>query len=157
MALGCAMPDLGRAEPGAFPTADRTNRELKRCLASAATFEDVTGLPVRWCADPVGEAAMDVKERRGSPRRRVLKGAIIAYGDRKMTLPCTVRNLSATGARVRIEVAVSAPDNFILFIEMDGIEVDCEVVNRSGTDLGVKFISPTRPVKPKRQIVRGIR
>jgi PilZ domain len=98
---------------------------------------------------------MDGNERRGSPRRRVLKGAIIAYGDRKITLPCTVRNLSASGARVRIEAAVSAPDNFILFIEMDGIEVDCEVVNRSGKDLGVKFISPTRAVKPKRtQIVK---
>jgi hypothetical protein len=100
---------------------------------------------------------MDSKERRGSPRRRVLKGAIIAYGDRKITLPCTVRNLSATGARVRIEASVSAPDSFILFIEMDGIEVDCEVIHRSDKDLGVKFVSPKRPVKPKRQIVKGIR
>jgi PilZ domain len=100
---------------------------------------------------------MDDKERRAAPRRRVLKGAIIAYGDRKMSLPCTVRNLSTTGARVRIEDAVSAPDSFILFIEMDGIEVDCEVVHRSDKDLGVKFVSPTRSVKPKRQIVKGVR
>jgi hypothetical protein len=100
---------------------------------------------------------MDSKERRASPRRRVLKGAIIAYGDRKMSLPCTVRNLSATGARVRIEAAVSAPDSFILFIEMDAIEVDCEVVHRSEKDLGVKFVSPTRPVKRKRQIGKSIR
>jgi hypothetical protein len=58
---------------------------------------------------------------------------------------------------VRIEAAVSAPDAFILFIEMDGIEVDCEVVHRSEKDLGVKFVSATRSVNPKRQIVKGIR
>lgn len=46
-------------------------------------------------------------------------------------------------------------DAFILF--MDGIEVDREVVHCSERDLGVKFVSPTRSVKPIRQIAKGIR
>ena len=62
------------------------------------------------------------KERRGSPRRRVLKGSIILFNDRHSTLPCTVRDLSATGARVRVESSVTAPDAFILLIELDGFE-----------------------------------
>jgi hypothetical protein len=99
---------------------------------------------------------MEGKERRGSPRRRVLKGAIILYSDRHITLPCSVRDLSATGARVRAEGSVAAPDKFILMIELDGFEADCEVVTRSGKDLGVKFVSAPRAVRPKRvQIVKG--
>ncbi len=101
---------------------------------------------------------MDSKERRGSPRRRVLKGAIVAYNDRHITLPCTVRDLSTSGARVRVEGSVAAPDRFILMIEQDGFEADCEVVNRRANDLGVKFVSTPRTVKPKRvQIVKGTR
>jgi hypothetical protein len=100
----------------------------------------------------------DRKERRGSQRRRVLKGAILAYNDRHTTLPCAVRDLSDTGARLRVEGSVAAPDTFILVVELDGFEVDCGVANRSGKDLGVKFVSPRRKVKPKRlQIVKAIR
>jgi hypothetical protein len=98
------------------------------------------------------------KERRGSSRRRVLKGAIILYHDRHSTLPCTVRDLSATGARLRIEAAVTAPDHFILIVELDGIEADCEVVHRRAKELGVKFVATPRSVKPRRvQIIKPIK
>jgi hypothetical protein len=98
------------------------------------------------------------KERRSSPRRRVLKGAIVLYGNRNITLPCMVRDLSDSGARIRVEGSIAAPDKFILMIELDGFEADCEVVNRSGKDLGVKFVSPPRAVKARRvQIVKGTR
>ncbi len=97
-------------------------------------------------------------ERRGSPRRRVLKGSIILFNDRHSTLPCTVRDLSATGARVRVESSVTAPDTFVLVIELDGFEADCEVVHRRAKDLGVRFTSPPRTVKPRRvQIVKALR
>jgi len=100
----------------------------------------------------------NTKERRGAPRRRVLKGAIIAYNDRHATLPCTARDLSASGARLRLEGSVVAPDKFLLVIELDGFEVDCEVVRRSGKELAVRFVSLPRSVPPKRvQIVRPLR
>ena len=98
------------------------------------------------------------KERRGSPRRRVLRGSIILFNDRNSTIPCTVRDLSASGARLRVEAAVRVPDSFILVIELDGFEADCEVVHRLPKDLGVRFTSPPRTVKPRRvQIVKPIR
>jgi hypothetical protein len=98
------------------------------------------------------------KERRGAPRRRVLKAGIMAFNDRFSTLPCTVRDVSAGGARLRTEATVVPPDKFVLIIELDGFEADCEVVSRRGRELGVKFVAPPRAVKPKRvQIVKPIR
>ena len=98
------------------------------------------------------------KDRRGASRRRVLKGGIILFNDRYSTLSCTVRDLSPSGARLRVDSSVTAPDTFILVIELDGFEADCVVVNRSGKEVGVKFVSPPRAVKPRRaQIVKVIR
>jgi hypothetical protein len=98
------------------------------------------------------------KERRNAPRRRVLKGSIAAFNDRHSTLPCSVRDLSATGARIRVEAAAVPPDRFVLIIELDGFEADCEVVNRRGRDIGVRFLSPARTVKPRRtQVVKALR
>ncbi len=87
------------------------------------------------------------KERRTSPRRRILKGAIATFQDRRFTVACTVRDLSATGARLRVEGSVPAPDKFVLVIEADHSEADCEVVSRKGKDIGVRFVSPPRTVK----------
>jgi hypothetical protein len=83
------------------------------------------------------------EDKRGSPRRRLLKGGIITFNDRRSTLSCTVRDLSATGAHLGVH-SIVAPDRFILIIELDGMEADCEVVRRTGKDLRVKFSSPPR-------------
>jgi hypothetical protein len=71
-------------------------------------------------------------------------------------MPCFVRDISDTGARLRMDCSMSPPDTFLVIIELDGIEVDCEVVaNR--LDLAVAFVSPPRKVSPKRaQIVAAL-
>ena len=90
-------------------------------------------------------------EARRAVRRRVLKSGIAAYNDRHITLACTVRDLSATGARVRLEsLAVSLPDTFELLIAMDAFEADCQVVWRKGSEAGIKFIGAPRTVSTKR-------
>lgn len=96
-------------------------------------------------------------EKRRGPRRRVLKGAIVAYNDRRSTISCSVRDISDTGARLRVDGSMHAPDTFLLIIELDGIEADCEVVWRKSPDLAVAFVSPPRKVSPKRaQVVAAI-
>ena len=96
-------------------------------------------------------------ETRSAPRRRILKAGFIAYNDRHSTLPCTVRDLSTTGARLRVNCSVAAPDTFELIIELDGLEVDCHVVWRKATDIGVRFLSAPRIVAAKRvQVVNAI-
>ena len=99
----------------------------------------------------------DGKDERRSLRRRVLKGAIIAYNDRRSTLPCTVRDLSETGARLRADNAISPPDTFTLIIELDGFEADCKVIWRKPPELAVTFVGPLRKVTPRRaQVVTAL-
>lgn len=89
-------------------------------------------------------------DARAAVRRRVLKAGVVAYNDRHVTLPCTVRDLSGTGARVRVEGSISAPDTFELIIDIDGLEAHCQVVWRKSNEIGVRFLGAPRIVAPKR-------
>lgn len=93
------------------------------------------------------------EDQRRAPRRRVLKSGVVAYNDRHATLPCTVRDISATGARVRVDGSISAPDTFELLIPIDGLEANCEAAWRKGNEVGVRFLAAPRMVAPKRQQV----
>jgi hypothetical protein len=107
--------------------------------------------------DPDASADKPRLERRQSPRRRVLKGGVVAFNDRYVTLPCTVRDISDGGARLRIEGSITAPDTFELIIEIDGLEASCEVVSRRGNEVSVRFVSPPRMLPPRRvQVVNAI-
>lgn len=94
------------------------------------------------------------KDPRSSPRRKQLKAGIIAFNGRHSTLPCRVREISGTGARLEVENA-QVPDTFELLIELDGLEADCAVVWRRGSVVGVMFTSPPKVRPPRRvQIVK---
>jgi hypothetical protein len=95
-------------------------------------------------------------EARRERRHRTLKTGIIAFNDRHCTLPCTVRDMSSTGARVRVDGSLNAPDSFDLIIELDGFEAASLVVWRHQNEIGIKFLSPPRKVAPKRaQILKA--
>ena len=103
-------------------------------------------------ADPATSAtASDAADKRSAPRRRVLKGAVAAYNDRHCTIPCIVRDISATGARIRSDGTLTIPDSFELIIDLDGTEADCEVVWRKGIEIGVRFLGVPRRTTPKRR------
>jgi hypothetical protein len=87
---------------------------------------------------------------RAAPRRKVLKAAIAASNNRHLTVSCTVKDLSATGARLRVDNTVSIPDTFELLIPLDGLEANCEVVWRKSNEAGVKFLGAPRMVSAKR-------
>ena len=98
-----------------------------------------------------------IHERRQSPRRRVLKGGVVAFNDRYVRLPCTVRDISDGGARLRVDGSITVPDTFELIIEIDGLEAFCEVVSRRGNEVSVRFTSPPRMVPPRRvQVVKAL-
>jgi hypothetical protein len=92
------------------------------------------------------------EDKRRSLRRRVLKGGIVAFNGHS-TLPCSVRDVSGTGARLRVTGSVSVPDTFELIIELDGLVAACEVVRRNGNDIAVRFLSVPRLAPPKRSQV----
>jgi PilZ domain len=93
---------------------------------------------------------------RSNDRRRQLKAGIIAYNNRHSTLPCSVRDISDTGARLEV-AAANVPDTFELIVELDGIEVPCAVAWRKVNFVGVKFTAMPVRVEPKRsQVVQAV-
>lgn len=98
------------------------------------------------------EAAEDLTgEKRSISRRRQLKSGMIFYNLRSFTLPCTVRDISETGARLRVDGTLEAPDTFELNIDLDGLWAECEVAWRRGSEIGVHFTSPVKIDAPKRR------
>ena len=78
-----------------------------------------------------------MKEGRAASRYRVQKSAWIEHGGEK--IPCTVCDLSLTGASLEVFDVKSAPAKFTLVIPEDGLEIACRVVRRTEFRLGVEF------------------
>ena len=78
-------------------------------------------------------------ERRGSLRRRVVKAGTIFFNGSRSSTSCVLRNLSSTGALLKIENTLSVPSEFRL--RFDGQLVDCISVRRNVSEIGVAFVS----------------
>ncbi|MEZ5854160.1 MAG: PilZ domain-containing protein [Hyphomicrobiaceae bacterium] len=67
-------------------------------------------------------------------------------------VPCVIRDLSATGARLEIvkgdRKAFTSeewiPDRFMLAFRLERTEVDCEIIWQKGGVIGVRFLSLPR-------------
>lgn len=70
-------------------------------------------------------------------RTALLKGGSI-FHDGKVT-PCVVRALSEQGARLQVYAPDKLPATFRLFVELNRMEVGCELVWRKGKEVGVHF------------------
>ena len=82
---------------------------------------------------------MSDRERRTHPRRRTLKGGKIIFGNRRSVFDCMVRNLSETGALLKLPNTIDIPDQFELQIVNEDIQVNAVVRWRTATELGVQF------------------
>ncbi len=78
-------------------------------------------------------------ERRNAPRIDLHMDGSIRITDQSAPLVCGVRNLSEIGARVQVESANHVPDIFWLHLEHEGFSAKCNVVWRTGRELGVIF------------------
>ena len=83
-------------------------------------------------------------------RRRTLKKAVASYDDQSISMEVVVRDISDTGARLKLKENSVLPNQFQLYIEIDGIRVDCEVVWRRGLEVGAKFASEVKSKVPLR-------
>ncbi|MFV0296863.1 MAG: response regulator [Hyphomicrobiaceae bacterium] len=90
------------------------------------------------------------EERRKNKRNRLLKGAIIVFNNRQSTLPCVLRDMTDSGARLQLSSSASVPDKFTLNVELDGIEVQCKVAWRKSGEIGITFLAPPVKKSPKR-------
>jgi hypothetical protein len=79
----------------------------------------------------------EASENRGAQRHRTLKGARIVFNAGNSTIDCTVRNLSAGGAKLDVASVVGIPNSFDLLV---GEQLRaCRVAWRSLKQLGVEF------------------
>jgi hypothetical protein len=76
-------------------------------------------------------------ERRKTPRRRVLKSGTIILG-KKAALPCTVRNLTESGAALEVDATFAIPSTFLFSQPGQGARI-CKVIWRTDKRLGVHF------------------
>ena len=73
-----------------------------------------------------------------APRRRMLKGARLAFNHGHSAITCMLRDLSETGARVTTENTLAVPDQVTLVLD-DGVAYECDVVRRELKELGLRF------------------
>jgi hypothetical protein len=84
---------------------------------------------------PMNEA---MNEKRVTPRHRVFKHGTLAFSGGG-SVDCTVRSLSATGARVDVFNLLGVPKSFILLIEADHFSRPCHLVWSRDKQIGVAF------------------
>lgn len=82
--------------------------------------------------------------KRGARRKRVLKGARLVLGGGLSTLDCTIKDISATGARVRL-ADITRISGRLLLAMPDGEMLDAEVIRNVGMEVGLRFCGDTRP------------
>ena len=97
-------------------------------------------------------------EKRRLGRHRILKGGLVAVAGHHTAIPCTVRDLTEAGARLKLQDAAALlPEPFELIIEIDGFEAECRVMWRKGGDLGVSFLQTRRGAPRRAQVVQRLK
>ena len=78
-------------------------------------------------------------ENRGAQRHRTLKKGTIALNDHRSTIECLIRNLSESGAQLKIASIIGIPDTFDL-VDGDKKIRHCRVAWKRETEIGVEFV-----------------
>jgi hypothetical protein len=80
-------------------------------------------------------------QKRKHPRRRVRQPGAILNSDGSVASPCLMLDVSATGARLRLDRTSELPNEFILLLTKDGrVRRRCQIVWRSADIVGIRFV-----------------
>ena len=90
--------------------------------------------------NPAMAVPPNAEELRREHRQRVLKGASILNGINNSTIQCTIRNMHKNGAELRVSLESRVPQEFSLYVPVDGIAYRAVLAWRAGERVGVKFI-----------------
>ena len=107
-----------------------------RNLAAADTSADA--------ADPDPDFIQHRTERRKERRQRVLKRGKIMVKGLQSVVDCTVRNLSPSGALLRVDSVFVAPQQFDLVIVGSGTTQTVMLRWQKGNDIGVEFVEASQ-------------
>jgi hypothetical protein len=80
-------------------------------------------------------------EKRTSVRRDARYSVWIAYGDDRSLVPCTLLDVSQSGARLMLPGNEDVPDKFVLLLSEHGrASRQCRVAWRRKDKVGVEFV-----------------
>src|SRR5580704_2108429 len=80
-----------------------------------------------------------MNERRRARRARTLRAGKILLNNKSSVIDCTVRNLSADGACLRVASVAGIPPSFDLLIDGETASLACDVIWQSPDQVGVSF------------------
>jgi hypothetical protein len=83
--------------------------------------------------------AEDPANKRAQLRNRCLKEGKIVFGNGTFIVDCTIDNLSATGAHLRVQGSAPVPKEFLLIEPARSMVHKAEIVRRTAKGLGVRF------------------
>jgi len=83
-----------------------------------------------------------MENQRKAARLRTLKSGKMVFNDGNSLVDCLVRDLSDTGAKLKVVTAIGVPDRFALLLEGETKGRPCTVVWRTATSIGVMFDTP---------------
>ena len=99
----------------------------------------------------LAQAGPALDNQRNAPRKPSRLPGYVKVDGRQRMISCTVKDMSATGACVRVdpgdrylsEDVFSFPDYITLFITYDRVRVECQIVWRraESNEIGVQFSS----------------
>lgn len=95
---------------------------------------------------------VEPEDLRSAPRKRLMVPGLIGMQGFRLTVPCRIIDMSATGAgtalevppHCRIKLACDLPDQIMLILTREHVEVDCVIQWRHGERFGARFLSATR-------------
>ena len=93
------------------------------------------------------KTATNENEKRNNVRRTIERTVYLATGV-SPPLECQLLDISERGARIRVGSPASAPQEFLIQLGK-GLARWCQVVWRSETAIGVKFIEPPQSLNTK--------
>ena len=90
--------------------------------------------------------------RRKAPRKSVLIAGEVSFGDKSRRMICQIVDMSATGARLRLDTMSNCPagkkkqcpDRIGLYFDQRTVNVECNVVWANDAEMGVQFCSMLR-------------
>jgi hypothetical protein len=84
--------------------------------------------------------AENPSDHRRAPRQRSFLGGKLVYGDGAFTLDCVVRDVSTTGARVKVPEGQAVPDTVFLVEMRSGIAYEARVAWKRHPEIGLEFV-----------------
>jgi hypothetical protein len=85
---------------------------------------------------------MTENNQRNAPRQRVLKPARLISLDRKTVSDCTIKNISETGAQLKVQNQITVPREFLFLQPKLNLMCHARVVWRRDDLVGITFTTP---------------